>query len=177
MATEAKVRSIDALEQCRSSLIVFLTKARRGVDMVADEVKRTRQWLNNDQMLFWENQCKRRLRALEQAQQELMTARLSQFHETLNVRQMAVRKAKRFLEEAEEKLKKTKLWCRNFDNQAAPMVKRLESLRQFLEFDLPKAVHYLAQQQKTLDAYAQTVVLNENPGAAPSSPETPAAQP
>ena len=27
MATEAKVRSIDVLEQCRSSLIVFLTKA------------------------------------------------------------------------------------------------------------------------------------------------------
>jgi hypothetical protein len=174
MATEAKIRSIDALEQCRSSLIVFLTKARRGVDLVTDEVKRTRQWVTNDQMIFWETQCKKRLRHLEQVQQELMTARLSQFHETLTVRQMAVRKAKAHLEAAEEKLKRTKLWARNFDTHAAPLVKRLESLRQFLEYDLPKATHYLSQQQKTLDAYAETVLMNQNTGGPTAESGAPA---
>jgi hypothetical protein len=173
MATEAKIRSIDSLEQCRSSLIVFLTKARQGVDLVTDEVKRTRQWVTNDQVLFWENQCKKRLRQLEQVQQELMTARLSQFHDSLTVRQMAVRKAKAKLEAAEEKLKRTKLWARNFDTQAAPLVKRLESLRQFLEYDLPKATHYLSQQQKTLDAYAETVMMNQGTGSASAESATP----
>ena len=40
--TEARVRSLDALNTWRSSLIVFQTKARRGVSQVTDEVKRLR---------------------------------------------------------------------------------------------------------------------------------------
>jgi hypothetical protein len=48
-----------------------------------------------------------------------------------------------------------KLWIRNFDVSTDPLLKRISSLRQFLDLDMPKAVAFLVQAQKTLEAYTQ----------------------
>jgi len=68
----------------------------------------------------------------------------------------AVRKAQAEVEEAEGKLRMVKVWTREFDRLAGPMVKRLESLRGVLEDDMPKAVAYLVGVERTLQAYADT---------------------
>ena len=52
MATEAKVRSVDALESLRASLIIFGTRARRAIDQVGEEVSRTRQWGEQVSILY-----------------------------------------------------------------------------------------------------------------------------
>lgn len=153
MADQAKVSSLDALESFRASLIVFLTRARQSTDEVRDAVKRTRQWLEHDQRTYWEGQIRLRRRTLDLATQELFTARLSEFIDK-TPRQNAVRKAKAALEEAEQKLRATKKWTVNFDAVSAPLTKRLESLRQFLDDELPKGVAYLSQAQRTLESYA-----------------------
>ena len=155
MANQARVTSTDALESFRASLIVFLGKARRCVDDVSDDVRRTRQWLQHDQRLFWEGELRRRAKALEQTQQELMSVRLASHQESaLMARHAAVNQAKRALGEAEDKLRKVKMWSQNFDNRADPVAKRLESLRELLNQDMPKAISYLANAQRTLEAYA-----------------------
>jgi len=158
MANQARVTSTDALESFRASLIVFLGKARRSIDNVSDDVRRTRQWLQHDQRILWEGELRRRTKALQQAQQELASARLnSKNQETaLMARQAAVNKAQRAVSEAEDKIRKVKTWSQNFDNRADPVVKRLESLRQVLDQDMPKAISYLASAQRTLEAYAET---------------------
>ena len=95
MATEARVRSLDDLEAFRSSLIVYLSKARRGVDQAGEEMKRTRIWLMNEKRTYWTEQLRKRSRMLDQANAELMTARYSNFRDNINAQQQAVRKAQR----------------------------------------------------------------------------------
>ena len=50
MGEQVKVTSLDALEAFRARLIVFITKAKRSVDMATDEVRRARQWLERRQI-------------------------------------------------------------------------------------------------------------------------------
>jgi hypothetical protein len=167
MAQQVKVTSIDALESFRASLIVFLTKSRRSLDEVGDDVRRTRLWLQNDQRLHWENEVRRRRRTLDQAQQELLSARLSALRETATIQKAAVQKAKHALVEAEEKLQNVKLWNRDFDGCVDPLTKRLQGIREFLDHDMPKAITFLVQSLRSLDAYAET--YGEPAAIAPSS--------
>ncbi len=155
MSTEANVRSIQALESFRAHMIVFLTKAKRSVDAASDEVKRTQHWVQQEQRVHWEGQIRRRSRALEQAEAELMTARLSSLRDSQTAQEAAVRKAKLALEEAQVKLRNVKRWERDFETTFGGHLKRLESVRHFLDHDLPKATHFLYQVQMILDSYTQ----------------------
>ena len=155
MAEQAKVTSLDALERFRADLIVFMTTAHRCVDEAGDEVRRTRQWLQGEQRMHWEGEARRRKRVLDQAEADLYSARLSGLKDRTIVQEEAVRKAKRAMAEAEDKLRALKKWNRDFDHHADPLVKRLEGMRYFLDHDMPKALTFLVQAQKTLEAYAE----------------------
>ena len=68
MPDRAHVTSVDALEAFRSNLIVYLSKARPTLEEVSAEVQRMRSWLEDEQRTYWENELRRRSRALEEAQ-------------------------------------------------------------------------------------------------------------
>ena len=155
MTNQVRVTSIDALEALRSALIIFLTKARRSLDDARDDARRTRSWIQHDQRFHWEGQVRARQKKLDQTEQELLSAKLSGLRDNLVFQQNAVRKAKAALVEAEEKLRTVKRWARDFDNAADPLVKRLEGLRQYLDFELPNAITYLVQAQRILEAYTE----------------------
>lgn len=156
MGNQAKVSSIDALDQFRASLVIFLTKARRSVSDANDEARTTRMWLQHDRVVHWENEIRKRSRVLDQAEQEFMSARLAKNNETaLRIRKAAVEKAKRALDEAQTKLRRVKGWAQNFDSAADPILKRLEGMKQFIDEDLPKAIAYIVGLQRTLAAYTQ----------------------
>jgi len=167
MATQAKITSLDALDSLRSHLIVFMTKARRSLDDAVDEVRRTRQWLQHEQRVRWESEIRLLTKKLEQAEQELLSAKLSGHREALIVRQAVVRRGQEAVAEAQGKLRAVKQWGQRFDSIADPVVKQLDDLRQFLEFDIPKATAYLVTTQKTLEAYTDL------PSPTPSNPENP----
>jgi hypothetical protein len=164
MATQARVTSIDTLESFRASLILFLSKAHGSLDEVGDEVRRTRNWIQSDRRLHWEGEVRRRKRVLDQAEQELFSARMSVLRKTTTQQQAAVNRAKRALDEAEEKLRNVKTWNRAFDSSADPLVKGMEGFRHFLDQSMPKAISHLVRAQKTLESYAETPA----PAAAPS---------
>jgi len=168
MANQVRVTSLDALESLRSALIIFLTKSRRSLDDARDDARRTRQWIQHDQRFHWEGQVRQRQKKLDQVEQELLSAKLSGLRDNLVFQQNAVRKAKAALVEAEEKLRCVKRWARDFDNAADPLLKRLEGLRQYLDFELPDAIAYLVQAQRTLEAYTE----GPAPEAAAVPPET-----
>ena len=170
---QVRVTSIDALESLRAGLIIFLTKSRRSLDDVNDEVRRTRMWLQHDQRFHWEGQVRQRQKKIGQVEQELLSAKLSGLRDNLVFQQNAVRKAKEALAEAEEKLRCVKRWNRDFDGLADPLVKRLESLRSYLDFELPDAVAYLVQAQRTLDAYTEGPAPEATPVVPPEGATTP----
>jgi hypothetical protein len=156
MAGQAKITSVEAIELFRAALIVFTSHARPALEEVSSEVLRTRLWIENEQRRFWEKELRLRSKKLEQAQQELFTARLSEFQESTSLHLMTVHRAQKAVREAEEKLKLLKKWYRELENRTAPLLKEVEQLHNFLTGDIPKAVAYLAQIVKTLDAYAET---------------------
>jgi chromosome segregation ATPase len=173
MDPQARVTSIEALEAFRARLILFLGKSRSRIDDVLDEAHRTRSWLQQDRLLRWEAEIRRRKRALDQAEQELLTAKLSAWRENIVREKMAVRRAQAALDEAAEKLRNVKRWIKNYESAMDPLLKKLGTLRGILDNDLPKAGAYLMQAQKTLETYAETRLSGAaGPQEPPQPPET-----
>lgn len=173
MSSEARVRSIDDIDAFRSAVIVFVAKARKAVDQVSEEIRRTRLWVDTDRTPFWEGMVKKRTRQLEQAEAELMSARLSDYIDNPTVQQQAVRKARAALEEATEKLKRCKQWSRSFDNVVQPLSKKLEGVTHFIDNDMPQAILHLGQIVRALDAYAERLPTELNEKPAQPTEETP----
>ncbi len=163
MADQARISNLDAIEAFRSALIVFISKTRQALDTAQDVVKKTRAWLQTEQPAFWSSQIRARQKRLDQANAELMSARMSEFVETPAAQQMAVRKARAALEEAQAKMDRTKLWARDYDRTVDPLSRKLDSLRDFIDSDLVLAVAHLVELQKIIEAY------NETPAPAASS--------
>lgn len=152
---EAKVASIEALEEFRAALMRYRQRATTALDDVASEMKQMREWLAYERRMELEGGVRRLTRKLEQAKGELMTAKMSSLHDDVSAQQMAVRKAKRELEEAEAKLAATRKWARDFDGIVAPAQRPLDSLRDRIAVDLPKAVGSLDAMIRALEAYAE----------------------
>ncbi len=155
MPQTAKVTSIEAIDAFKASLIVYLAKAGCVLDDVSDEVVRTRIWLQSDRQLHWKNQIRQRTRELAQAEQELLTARLSGMPEAVKARQMTVNKTRLALRAAEERLARVKQWIRQFETQVESRAKVVTHLRHSLAHDMGKAVAFLEGAATSLAAYAE----------------------
>ncbi|MGB8369754.1 MAG: hypothetical protein ACLPYZ_14655 [Limisphaerales bacterium] len=168
MADRAQVTSFEAVESFRADLIVFLSRARAVLEETSDDVLRTRLWVQNDQRRLWEGETRVRYRKLEEARAELFNAQLSQFHESTALCLMAVQRAERTNREAEAKMAVLKKWGRELENRTDPLVKQVIQFHSFLATDMKRAVAYLDQAVKTLEAYAGV----PTPGAATAGAQT-----
>ncbi len=169
MPDRAKVTSLEAIEDFRAKLVVYRDKARRVLDEVDHDVTRSRVWLENECPNHWQNQIRLRTRALEQCQQELFSAELSGLRDSSYVQKAAVQKARHSIRDAEEKLKVTGQWARQFDHRVEAPARQVEQLRQLLDHDLAKAVMWLNELIKTLGAYAELSPSAALPTNIPSS--------
>ncbi len=169
MTQKANVTAVDALEAFRAELVLYISKARPTLEEVSAEVLRTRLWLENEQRTHWENQLRRRTRELEQAQQALFSARISNLRKETAAEVNAFHRAKRARDEAESKLRILKQWNRDFENRVQPLVKQTEKVHTILANDLVKAMAYLAQAVSTLSAYAGTLPPSAAPGPGPAT--------
>lgn len=172
MADQARVASIDALEEFRTALVRYQSRATQALDDVNSEVKQMREWLGFDRRTHWQAELKRRARKLEQAEAELMTSRFSELKDDHSAQQMAVKKARRNLEEAEEKLRLTKRWARDFDSKVAPASRQLESLREKLATTFPKAVSGMGETIGILREYAEVRGAKPRPDVEPPNEDT-----
>ena len=168
MADRAKITSVEALESFQSTLVIYLDRARRSMDEISDEVKRTRTWLASDRHVHWKNEARRRTRQLEMRQQELFSARIGNLAEPTQSHQQAVRRAKRALEEASDKLDQVRRWNREFDQRVEPLARHVDKLRDSLTVDMGKAVVFLKQSIDALHQYAEV-----HPAQAPSASADP----
>jgi hypothetical protein len=168
MPTQAKVSSLDALDAFRSSLIIYIERARHILDDVQYDVHRTRTWLEQEQQPHLKKEIRVRSRALAQAEQELLTARLSEQAEAVRDRRRTVDRARAKLQEAEGALEKTRRWFRQFDREIDPRMRTTQLLRQTLDADLVKAVALLSETTRVLTDYAAV-----SPGSNPTPTPTP----
>ena len=174
MPERARVTSLEAIDDFRAKLIIYRDRAGRVLDEVSDDVVRTRLWLQSERPAHWQNQIRRLTHELERRQQELFSAQLSNLSDSSNVQQVAVTKARRAIRDAEEKLKTTKQWHRQYDQRVEPLGRLVEKLRHQLGHDLGLAVAKLNEMTKTLTAYAEMSPAGTAATPHPAS-ETPAA--
>ena len=172
MADRAKVTSVEAIEAFRSALVIYLSKARPALEEMAGEVAYAKQWLQNDQRRKWEGEMKMRSKKLERAQAELFSVSMSKIQEASSAQQLLVRRAKQAVDEAQEKLAMLKKWDRELENRSAPLVKQVDQFQSFVTSEMPKAIAYLNNVIRSLEAYAE--VRMGGAGDATPPPETPA---
>lgn len=153
MADKAQIRSVDALEAFRLRMIQYVERSTRLIDEVDSEMKRTRVWLEDHQKPYWEHQVRLRHQALEEAQHAAFSAKLSQWRESSDMQQMAVHRAKKAFREAEEKLRRVKMWCRRYQSEVEPYGRDVERLRTVLDQDLQKGAGHLDRLIRALDEY------------------------
>jgi hypothetical protein len=165
MPDRAHITSVQQIEAFRASLIVYSGRARVCVEEVGEEIKRTRDWLLNVQRSQWEKEIRRRGKALDEAEQELFTARLGNLRTETAAQQYAVARARRSLLEAEEKKESVRRWNREFDNRLDPLIKQVEQLHTFLSNDLAKAVAHLGTVLNAIELYT---TKQTEPGTPPA---------
>lgn len=169
MAQHAKITSVEALEDFQTALVLYLDKARQVIDEISDEVKRTRSWLEADRRMHWLNEVKRRTRVLETRQQELFSAQIGHLAEPTQSHRHAVHRAKRALDEAQEKVDRIRRWIRDFDNHVAPLARHVDQMRHVLGVDMMKGVSVLKQHLDALHQYAEVAKLGRSTSASEGS--------
>lgn len=160
---QAQVTSVEALEAFRAELVVYLAQMRPMLDEVSSEVLRTQTWVEDDRRRFWLQELRTRGRKLEDAKQELFNASMSQMGDAKSFQLMAVQRAQRDLRVVEDKLLVLKKWDRELGDKTEPLVKQMEQLHGFLSVEMGRAVAYLDQAIRALQAYRAA-------GPAPSEP-------
>jgi hypothetical protein len=166
MAERAQITSVEAIESFRAKLIEFLAQMRPALGEVGSEVIRTRVWLQDEHRLFWEKELRLRFRRLEEAKQEMFTATLSQMHDSVALRRMAMQRAQNAVREAEAKLLLLKKWGRELENRTAPLMKQVDQLYSFLATDMVRGVTHLDQIMQALDAYRAVAPAHTSPTVA-----------
>jgi hypothetical protein len=154
MAESANITSVDAIAAFRAALIVFLGKVRPLLEETSGEIIRTRQWVEEDQRRYWENQFKLRWRKLEEARAELFSATLSKLQDASSLHHMAVQRADRSVRECEAKRSMLRKWTRDLGDKADPLLKQASQFETFLATEIPRAIAYLDRVIEAIEAYA-----------------------
>ena len=154
MSPRANITSVEAIQEFRTNVLIFLSKARPALEEASGEVRRVRLWLETDRRPYWLQQFARRSEQLQEAEANLFSAKLSRVSQASAAQQAAVQKARNAAGEAEDKLKSIKRWQREYETRTDPLLKQLEKLDNLLALDVPNAVAYLNEVIDTLQKYS-----------------------
>jgi phage gpG-like protein len=154
MAQRANITSVEAIQEFRANLVIYLNKARPVLDEAASEVSRVRIWLETERRPYWVKQYLQRIQRLEEAEASLFSAKLSRFAQVSAAQQSAVQKARLAVGKAEEKIRSIKRWLRDYETRTSVLLKQLEKLDNVFSLDLTNAVAYLNELIDTLQKYA-----------------------
>ena len=156
MAQAANVLSIQALKDFRVALINFAEEAQSvlgGVDM---ELKRMRDWLERDQLGYWQTQVKRRHEAMMTARTELHRRKISQQGSDAvsdTEQKEALREAQRRLRVAEEKVEIIKKLIPILQHAMVEYTARASPLADHLSSGMDRSLGSLEKMIESLEAY------------------------
>jgi hypothetical protein len=167
MDNQARVASLDRVQEFRSAYAKFGDAARQvllGVDL---EIRRMLDWLEKDQVAFWKGEIRRCEGKVNEAKAALHRKRITAaFGHTVGDTDEIVllRKAQARLHAAEDKLKLVKQWQLVIEQEVNEYRGPAQMLGNVLDADVPRALGSLERSLTTLESYLQA--------AAPSAVET-----
>lgn len=173
MAESAQVTSLDALSDFRSALLAFGESGTAALTAVALETQRFVDWLEQDQLRFWQAEITRREEKMNEAKSALNRKRLAatfgdppRDSEELHMLKIAVRK----LEEAQEKIKIIQKWRNIVDRAVTEYQGQSQLMANYLEGDLPRAIATLEKTIAKLEEYLDVARPDGREGSVTSAP-------
>jgi hypothetical protein len=156
MAQSAKVLSIQALKDFRVALINFVEEARNALGGVDMELKRMRDWLERDQLSYWQMQVKRRHEAMMMARTELHRRKISQQGSDAvsdTEQKESLREAQRRLHLAEEKVEVVKKLIPGFHHAMSEYISHATPLADHLSGGMDRSLVSIEKMIQSLEAY------------------------
>lgn len=158
MDSQARVASLDRVQEFRTAYAKFGDAARQTLLGVELEIRRMLEWLEKDQVSYWKAEIRRREEKVNEAKAALHRKRITATfgHVVSDTDEIvALRKAKVRLEEAEEKLKLVKQWYLLIEQEVNEYRGPSQTLGNLLDADVPRALSSLDRTMDTLESYLQ----------------------
>lgn len=169
MSTGAKVRSIDTLREFRVAMSNFGCAASQAMAAVEVEIRRTLDWLQHDQVKFWQQEVRRREDAVGEARQDLSRCLIATTaggtRASCTDQKVALEKAKKRLDQAREKVEVVKRWGQIIEQEVGDYRGPAQQLATMIDGDLPRAMALLARKIQALEEYAN--LMSEGSAAEP----------
>lgn len=161
MSRSANVLSVQALKDFKNVMINFAEEARNALGGVDMELRRMRDWLERDQLGYWQAQVKRRNEEVMQARSDLHRRKISQQGSDAvsdAEQKEALREAMRRLRVAEEKVALVKRLIPALHHAIAEYHSHSQPLGDHLTGGFERSVAGLVRMITALDAYLATAV-------------------
>ena len=167
MGPSARVGSIEKLQALHDALARFGVEAQAALDSGRSEVRHALDHLH-DALRRWQVEVQRRQEDVNRARADLSHARAIRQDDSSRAgtveQEMALQKAKVRLQEAEEKVERTRRWLRLLPDAIAELETPSRHLAGMLEADLRQALALLDGKIAALTAYAE--MTRAEPGKA-----------
>ncbi len=157
MSEGARVESVEALGVFRVALIKFAEAANAALGDAESEVQRAGMWLENEQLMHWQSQIRKRTEVVSRAKEAL---RMKKFFKDASGskgsyvdEEKALARATILLQEAEQKLVATKAWARKLEKEASVFKGAVQRMSTYVLADVPVATAKLDRMTAALQAY------------------------
>jgi hypothetical protein len=150
------VLSVESLKDFRLSMVKFVEEARGALSGVDMELRRMRDWLERDQLGYWQAQVKKRSEEVMNARSELAKRKIAaQGSDTISDTEQKekLREAMRRLRVAEEKVALVKRLIPQLHHSIAEYKSCSSPLSDHLNGGMDKSIHRLGSMIKSLEDY------------------------
>jgi hypothetical protein len=166
MSQGANVRSLDALRDFKVTLINFAEEAGNALTGVEMEIRQVRNWLQRDQLTYWQAQVKRGQERVSIARTELHRRQLMQSNSDAisdTEQKEALREAQRKLREAEEKVITIKKWIPVIEHAISEYHCQAQPLGDRLAGSFVATLSLMDRMLAALDSYLATAAPTTRP--------------
>lgn len=156
MAETADLRSIEVLRDVRAAVCNFTDEAKNALADVEMDIRRTLDWLQNEQRLFWQGEIKRWDQKLQMAKAELARKKMGRFLDhkpDTSQEEKALKIAKDRLEDANRKLELLRRVLPDLQHAVEEYRGASQPLASMVDVDLQRAVARLDRMSDALEAY------------------------
>lgn len=158
MAERARVHAIDALTRFRPALVNFVDECRTALVSAEADAGRAISRIRSERYPYWKKQIRVRQDILNRAKTELVMKQAmrepDEARSTVEERK-AVERAKRAVQEAEQKTLACQQWIRRLEKEQSKFRAAISSLRRAIDADMPRAIAELDRMATALEEYTK----------------------
>ena len=157
MASSARVTSVQAIIEFKVAILAFCQEAKEVLATIEMEIRRTMDWVQRDQLPYWQREIRNRQEEVAQAKADLFRKQLTRIsgqNPDYREERKALRIANFRLEEAEDKVQICRSWANRQLTQAVDEYEGpARQLAGMVEGNPPPIVIFLDRIISSLEAY------------------------